>query len=171
MNALLYSKSQQPQAWHESLEMIFDIVVRFNIQTLRTKCNPIPSIEHALNYISIILVGFDKWIDVHLAETSESRVWGYRWKYKRKLLTHINVEACIEAQYIPPLSFIPSSSSLSLTCLIHSFNCLDIHKQQDATIITQRPTTMWCWRLGPRPFATTFACIGIFMQMGGDITF
>ena len=57
MNALLYSKNQQPQAWHESVEMIFDVVVRFNIQTLRTKCNPIPSIEHALNYISRILVG------------------------------------------------------------------------------------------------------------------
>lgn len=34
MNALLYFENQQLQAWHECLGMIFNIVVRFNIQFL-----------------------------------------------------------------------------------------------------------------------------------------
>ena len=29
--ALLYISDQQPQAWHDSLEMTFNIVVRFNV--------------------------------------------------------------------------------------------------------------------------------------------
>ena len=37
MNALLDSLKQRVQAWHEGLEMIFDIVVKFNIQFLKTK--------------------------------------------------------------------------------------------------------------------------------------
>ena len=50
MNVLLYPKIQQSQAWHESLEMILNIVIWFNIQFFK-KCNHIRSIEHALDYI------------------------------------------------------------------------------------------------------------------------
>ena len=31
MNVLLYFLNEQPQAWHESLEMTFNIIIRFNI--------------------------------------------------------------------------------------------------------------------------------------------
>ena len=33
MHALLYFENQQPQAWHESLETIWKLVIRFNITT------------------------------------------------------------------------------------------------------------------------------------------
>ena len=37
MNALLYSQNQQLQAWYEILEMILNIVIRFNTQFLKKK--------------------------------------------------------------------------------------------------------------------------------------
>ena len=79
MNALLYFYNQQPQAWHESLEM----VIRFNIQfSFVIRCNPIPSIEHALDYIYRIHEG--------IVGNLETKIFGHGWKYKRKLLPHVN---------------------------------------------------------------------------------
>ena len=39
MHVLLYFSNQQPQAWDESFEMIFNIVVRFYIQYLKKKAS------------------------------------------------------------------------------------------------------------------------------------
>ena len=56
MIGLLYYWNQQSQV--ERLEMIFNIVVRLNIQFLgKKKCKHIPSIKHALDYISRIHEG------------------------------------------------------------------------------------------------------------------
>jgi hypothetical protein len=54
MNALLYFQNQQLQVGHDNLEMILNIVVRFNIHLT---CKPIPSIQHALDYIARIHIG------------------------------------------------------------------------------------------------------------------
>ena len=60
MNALLYFQNQQPQAWH-NLEMIFNTAIRIQHfisleekKSKEKKCKHIPSIEHALVWISKI---------------------------------------------------------------------------------------------------------------------
>ena len=77
--------------------MSLDLELNF----FKEKCNAIPSIERALDYIYRIHGG--------IAENIETKVFGHIWKYKRKLLTHmnahkvistfnvVNVEPCIEA--------------------------------------------------------------------------
>ena len=137
--------NQQLQAWHEGLEMIFNIVVRFNIlfYFLIKKGKHPPSIEHALEcYIYIYIwntamqlnnvTRFEKWIDGGIVKTSKIETFGHRWKYKRKLLSHINVHKIISTFNVVnvetvnrtsvniPIVFIASFSSLSLTCSMHS---------------------------------------------------
>ena len=50
MNALLYSQNQQPQAWHESLQNFLTLSLDSTSKVLK-KCNHIPGIEHAINYV------------------------------------------------------------------------------------------------------------------------
>jgi hypothetical protein len=130
-----YLLNQQLQAWHEGLEMIFNIVVRFNI-LFHLKKRPTHSQYRACSrlYIYIYMLNikwnttmqlnnvmrFEKWIDGGIVKTLEIEVFGHRWKYKRKLLSHIIVQTMHGTSLNIPIVFIPSFSFLSLTCLMHS---------------------------------------------------
>jgi hypothetical protein len=56
MNDLLYFLNQQPQVWHETLEMIFNIVIRFS-NLLENQMQAHSNIEYALGYFSRGYVG------------------------------------------------------------------------------------------------------------------
>jgi len=79
MNALLYFQNQQPQAWHEGLELNFNVVDRFNIQS-SNKMWAHSKYWACSNYIFRIHVGLRNELMEALQKKKNLSFWIYKSK-------------------------------------------------------------------------------------------
>ena len=132
VNALLYFSNQQPQDWHEGLEIIFNIAIIFNIQFLHKRLQAHFKYRACSRLYFQNHVGLrNKFMEAFLENFKSKALWA-QMEVQEEIIhmhqcpqsnEHIQCSQCgtmHTSSINTSIIFIPSSS-LSLSCSVHSF--------------------------------------------------